>query len=95
MSRPKRSIKITDHFTFTSANVIYCVTNGLCKKVYIGETGRRLGDRFREHLLDVEKDGKNASKPVATLFNLLNHSRKHMAVGGLSHMKEARKASKL
>ena len=24
------------------------------KKIYIGETGRRLGDRFREHLKDVE-----------------------------------------
>ena len=42
---PKRSIKITDRFTWNSANVIY-----LCKKIYIGETGRRLGDRFREHL---------------------------------------------
>ena len=37
---PKRSIKITDRFTCTSANVIYCITCTLCKKiVYIGETG--------------------------------------------------------
>ena len=27
----------------------------LCKKIYIGETGRRLADRFREHLRDIEK----------------------------------------
>ena len=27
LSGPKRSIKITDHFTCTSANVIYCITN--------------------------------------------------------------------
>ena len=47
---PKRSIKITDRFTCTSANVIHCITCTLCKKIYIGETGRRLGDRFREHL---------------------------------------------
>ena len=53
----------------------------LCKKLYIGETGRRLGDRFREHLRDVEKD---ASKPVARHFNLPNHSKQHMAVCGLS-----------
>ena len=26
LSGPKRSIKITDHFTCTSANVIYCIT---------------------------------------------------------------------
>ena len=28
------------------ANVIYCITCTLCKKLYIGETGRGLGDRF-------------------------------------------------
>ena len=48
LSGPKRSIKITDHFTCTSANVIYCITCTLCKKLYIGETCRRLGDRFRD-----------------------------------------------
>ena len=43
ISGPKRSVKITDRFTCTSANVIYCITCTLCKKLYIGETGRRLG----------------------------------------------------
>ena len=84
LSGSKRSIKITDHFTCTSTNVIYCITCTLCKKLYIGETGRRLGDRFREHLRDVEKDDKNASKPVARHFNLPNHSKQHMVVCGLS-----------
>ena len=78
LSGPKRSIKITDHFTCTSTNVIYCITCTLCK----GE--RRLGDRFREHLRDVEKDDKNASKLVARHFNLPNHSKQHMVVCGLS-----------
>ena len=63
MSGPKRSIKITDHSTCTSANVIY----------YIGETGRQLGDRFREYLSDVERNDKDASKSVARHFNLPNH----------------------
>ena len=84
ISGPKRSVKISDRFTCTSANVIYCITCTLCKKRYIGETGRRLGDRFREHLRDVEKDGKDASKPVARHFNLPNHSKEHMSVCGLS-----------
>ena len=84
LSGLKRSIKITDHFTCTSANVIYCITCTLCKRLYIGETGRRLGDRFREHLRDVEKDDKNVSKPVARHFNLPNHSQQHMPVCGLS-----------
>ena len=37
----------------------------LCKKLYIRETGRRLGDRYWEHLRGVENDNKDASKPVA------------------------------
>ena len=53
ISGPKRSIEITDHFTCTSANVIYCTTGTWCKKSYIGETGRQLGHRFREHLRDL------------------------------------------
>ena len=73
-----------DIFEKTSANVIYCITCTLCNKLYIGETGRRLGDRFREHLRDVEKNDKDASKPVARHFNLPNHSKKHMAICGLS-----------
>ena len=84
ISGPKRSIKITDHFTCTSANVIYCITCTYSKKIYIGETGRRLGDRFREHLRDVERNDKDASKPVARHFNLPNHSKQHMAICGIS-----------
>ena len=55
-----------------------------CEDEYNNETGRRLGDRFREHLREVEKNDKNASKPVARHFNLPNHSKQHMAVCGLS-----------
>ena len=78
---PRDLIKITDHFACTSANVI---TYTYCQKLYIGETGRRLGDRFREHLRDVERNVKDASKSVARHFHLLSHSKQHMAVCGLS-----------
>ena len=54
------------------------------QKVIYRRKGRRLGDRFREPLRDVEKDDKNASKPVVRHFNLPNHSMQHMAVCGLS-----------
>ena len=50
-----------------------------------GETGRQLGDDFENTFAcDVQKDDKNASKPVARYFNLPNHSKQHMAVCGLS-----------
>ena len=81
---PKRSIEITDRFTCISANVIYCIKCTLCKKIYIGETGRRIGDRFREHLRDVECNDKDASKPVARHFNLPNHSTQNMTICSLS-----------
>ena len=84
ISGPKRPVKITDRFTCTSANVMYCITCTFCRRLYIGKTGRRLGDRFRKHLPDVKKDDKDASKPVARHFNLPNHSREHMSICGLS-----------
>ena len=60
------------------------IGNGIFDMGYTGETGRRLGDRFREHLRDVEKDDKDALKPVAWHFNLPNHSKEHMSISGLS-----------
>ena len=80
-SRNAREI-ISDHFSCISTNLIYCITCTLCKKIYIGVTGRRLGDRIREYLVEI--NDKDASKPVARHFNLPNHSQKHMAVCGLS-----------
>ena len=50
---------------------------------YIGESGRKLGDRFREHLLDVKNKGSDLSKPVARHFNLLGHSHEHMEICGI------------
>ena len=33
ISGPNRSVKVTDHFTCISTNVIYCITCALCKKI--------------------------------------------------------------
>ena len=57
--------------TCTSAKVIYHIICTYSNKLYIGETGRRLGDRFREHLGEVERNDKDASKPVASLISLI------------------------
>ena len=65
ISGPNRSVKVTDHFTHMSTNVIYCITCTLCKESYIGETGRRLADHLHLHLRDVEKNNTNASKPCS------------------------------
>ena len=70
--------------TCTSTNAIYYITCTIYKKLYIGDTGRRLGDRFREHLCDAEKDDKDASKAVARHFNFPNHFKEDMSICGLS-----------
>ena len=48
-------------------------------QIYIGETERRLGDRFSKHVRDVEV--KDTRVPH---YNLLNHSKRNMATCGLS-----------
>ena len=81
VSGPKSSHKITDHFTCLSTNVIYCIRCKLCNQLYVGETGRRLGDRIREHLNDIRNN--SASKPVSRHFNSANHSIQHFSLFGL------------
>ena len=68
ISGPNRSVKITDHFTYISANVIYCITCTLGKKTYKSETGRKLADHFREHLRDVENKRHRCIKTSCTPF---------------------------
>ena len=50
INTPGGHITINSKYTCTSNNVVYLIKCRTCNKVYIGETGRRLGDRFREHL---------------------------------------------
>eukprot|EP00061_Rhincodon_typus_P001608 g15265.t1 len=63
-------------FTCTSVNVVYgihCSQSGL---LYIGETKRRLGDRFVEHLRSVRDKGQHH-------FNPPSHSLDDMSILGL------------
>ena len=71
-------------FTYLLVVFIFASITRQEKKLYIGETGRRLLDRFQEHLRDVEKNDKDASKPAAKHFYLPNHSKQYMAVCCLS-----------
>ena len=54
------------------------------ENLHLGETGRRLADRFREHPRDAEQNYTDVSKPVARHFNLPNHSHHNMTIWGLS-----------
>ena len=70
--RPKSNFVIRHNFTCTSSNIIYCISGIKCCKINIGETGRRLSDRFAEHPRSVRNN--DVDKPVARNFNAVNHS---------------------
>ena len=50
INTPGGRITIHSKYTCTSYNVVHVIKCRTYNKVYIEETGRRLGDRFREHL---------------------------------------------
>ena len=59
--------------------LIYCISCRKCPGVvYIGETGRRLGDRFREHRWDVIK--KIVALRVPAHFAEMDHQLEDMHV---------------
>ena len=77
---PKKSFYIKKHFTCNTENVVYAISCTTCKMIYIGETGRSLSIRFKEHLADTLH---HRDKPVANHFNLPNHTTGSMRVQGL------------
>ena len=50
ITTPGEHITSLSKYTCVSENVVYAIKCRTCNKMYVGETGRRLGDRFREHL---------------------------------------------
>ena len=52
MCTPRQHINNMD--SCTTSNLVYIITCRACTLSYIGETGRRLGDRFCEHLRSVK-----------------------------------------
>ena len=59
---------ITNHIDCNSKNVIYMIQCNHCSKQYIGETKRRLKDRFNEHRRPA--DNQNTFLPMITVKKL-------------------------
>ena len=71
-----------EHFSCNTEHVVYCLSCTKCPSiVYIGETGRRLADRFREHRRDII-NGRN-DLPVPAHFNPPNHTQEDIKVAVL------------
>ena len=74
------SVRLKGRYDCTTASVGYVMACQRCHKLYVGETGRRLADRFGEHLRSVEGYNQNpryqgGGFPVAEHFNLLDHNK--------------------
>jgi len=77
------SFNIHQSFDCTSRNIIYAVTCSKCDKLYIGETKRRLGDRFVEHLRYATNN--NRDTPITRHYNDSPHVPSDIRVTGLLH----------
>ena len=71
-SNASGDVRLKGRFDCTAAGVVYVITCQRCHKLYIGETGRRLSDRFEEHLRY-----QGGGFPVAEHFNLPDHNQVH------------------
>ena len=78
ISGPSGSVYVKDPYTCTSCNVVYAIVCLKCSSIYVGETRRKLSERFREHLSDVRR-GSNTSD-VAIHFNSNNHDMDDISV---------------
>ncbi|WP_419619241.1 GIY-YIG nuclease family protein, partial [Thiolapillus sp.] len=77
---PKSKMNITKQFNCQTYNIVYVIHCTKCAKLYIGETGRTLDTRFKEHLADIKH---HRDKPVANHFNQAGHSIHNIRVKGL------------
>ena len=75
---PRGRFNIRGQYQCTTTNLIYCITCSRCGKLYIGETKRRLADRFTEHLRSVRL--RTPGLAVAQHFSMPSHCSKDMSV---------------
>lgn len=85
---PLHTFSIKQSFTCTERGVVYCIMCQKCGELYIGETGRRLADRFTEHRRSVIK---RLNTEVARHFNLPDHKLEHLSVFGLKIAKDTQR----
>ena len=85
---PKGDYHIKKAFTCTTSHVVYAIC---CKRhkhvMYIGETERRLADRFTEHRRDILI--RDLSKPVPQHFTTSNHTIDDVTVTALTQVHDA------
>ena len=80
---PKGSFTIRRRFSCRTRNAIYALHCKKCGQIYVGETGRTLLERFRDHRRDVEKHDTippHLRKPVQAHFGAPDHCLEDMCI---------------
>ena len=72
----------TTKYTCVSDNMVYAIKCHACHKIYIGETGRHSGDRFREHLRSTRLP--DSDLPIGRHFASPGHTTQDMLVSVIS-----------
>ena len=79
------------HTTCETFNVIYLIQSRLCNLQYVGETKRRLKDRFNEHRRPtLNPTGNYIHTAVSEHFPNSNHSDNHMLLIPIEKLKVGR-----
>ena len=82
---------IKSHITCETFNVIYLIQCRLCNLQYIGETKRRLKDRFNEHRRPIlNPTGNYIRTEVSEHFLTSNHFDNHMLLIPIEKLKNGR-----
>lgn len=91
-SRTNESFPILSNMNCTSKNVIYCITctksSGGCKSrpQYIGETGRKVADRFNEHFSSIKP---NSLKSIGQHFSTNAHSSADLSIVAIEQIRSS------
>ena len=72
----KEKFKMTGTFTCSTKGIIYLTTCSKCQQQYVGQTGRRLSDRIKEHLncICLQKEATGIH------YNTTGHNSSHFQV---------------
>ncbi|OCT91777.1 hypothetical protein XELAEV_18014832mg [Xenopus laevis] len=70
-STKNKKCTIRHYMNCDTKNLVYVLTCKKCQKQYVGQTGRKLNDRIREHVSSITKE--NCVTPVAKHFAECNN----------------------
>ena len=86
---PKGVVKVKSHFSCVSEGLVYVIECKRCGSLYVGETGRKLSERFREHRRNVLN--RKVENEVASHFCSNDHCVDDMSVCGVFSVRDTKR----